>query len=318
MSSAQPSTLPARAVVIGATGFVGGAVVSALRARGAAVTEVRAPRLSPVGPRDVEGALVGAGAAVADHASRQAGADVVVNAAGRSEAGSSDLDGLLAANALFAGVVAQAARAAGVPRLVHVSSGAVQGDAPVLDSTGRVRPFSAYSYSKAVGEQLVLRHHPGAVVYRPAGVQGSQRAVSRKLVAVARSPLALVAGDGDGNSPQALIENVADAAAFLALTDQVPPAIFHHPSEGVSVGELLELLGGRGPRALPTWFALAVVRGLKAAGRLAPSLAARRRRFEVMWFGQEQAPSWLTEAGWTPVLGPDGWRALGKALQEPV
>lgn len=286
----------------------------ALRARGVDVVEVHAPRLPPVDSREVDQRLESADEVVAALAATFDGVDVVVNAAGRSDAGSSDLPGMLAANALLAGVAARAAHSAGVPRLLHISSGAVQGDVPSLDSSPQVRPFSPYSYSKAVGERLALEHHPAAVVYRPAGVQGAERAVSRKLVAVARSPLALVAGRGQGNSPQALIANVADAAAFLALTDHTPPTIVHHPSEGLGVGELLHLLGGRRPRRVPRWSARAVVDGLRLAGRVLPGLAARRRRLEVMWFGQEQAPSWLTETGWVPVVGPDGWSELGRTL----
>lgn len=315
MSPPPPAAAAPRAAVVGASGFVGGTVVRSLAARGAILTSLRAPRFPPVAPGEVEHALAAADDVVAAVADQLRGHDVVVNAAGRSEAGSGDVDGLLAANAVLPGVVARAARHARVPRFVHISSGAVQGGTRELDSSGRVRPFSAYSYSKAIGEQAALRHHPGTVVYRPAGVQGADRPVSRKLVQLAGSRLAMVAGAGQGNSPQALAENVADAAAFLALTEQVPPAIVHHPSEGVSVGELLELLGGRPPRRLPAWLGRGVVIVLHAAGHVVPSLAARRRRLEVMWFGQAQAPSWLNEAGWTPVAGTEGWWILGEALR---
>lgn len=317
MTSPHSRIIGARVAVVGASGFVGGAVVDALERRGAQAGGIRAPRLAPTQPREVDAALAEAGDVVKALAQRFHGADAVVNAAGNSQAGSGDLPGLLAANAVLPGVIAMAAREAGVPRVVHISSGAVQGDAPVLDSSAHLRPFSAYSYSKALGEQTALGHHDGAILYRPAGVQGEQRAVSRKLVRVARSPLAVIAGDGAGNSPQALIDNVADAVAFLALTRESTPSVVHHPSEGLSVGELLELLGGAPPRRLPEWGARAVIQGLAAAGRVAPSLSARRRRLEVMWFGQEQAPSWLSDAGWRAVTGRDAWRALGHALSRP-
>lgn len=303
-----------RVAVVGASGFVGGAVCFALKRHGAASLRVHAPRLRPVAARNLANALREGAGVTAELARRFHGADVVVNAAGVSQAGSDDIEGLLAANGLLPAVVAAAAHAAGVPRVIHISSGAVQGDMSMLDSSAHVQPFSPYSVSKAVGEQGALRHHPGVVVYRPAGVQGVLRPVSRNLVRLSRTGLAMVAGDGAGNSPQALIENVADAVAFLALSPTPPPQIVHHPSEGLSVGNLLELLGGRPPRRIPVGLARAVVGVLSAVGRVLPGVAARRRRFEVMWFGQDQAPSWLTSAGWRPVVGPEGWRDLGAVL----
>lgn len=303
-------------MIVGATGFVGRAVVDALERRGATVATMPAPRLAPVGPRSVAHRLDAVQSTIADLADVLRGSDVVLNAAGRSEAGSSDLPGLCAANTLLPGVLARAAAAAQVPRFVHISSGAVQGDADQLDSSSRVRPFSAYSYSKAVGEQIALRHHPGAVIYRPAGVQGAERAATKNLVAAAGSWLATTPAGARGNSPQALVENIADATAFLALTPQTPPPIVHHPSEDIYVDELLELLSGRAPRTIPSWIARAVVRSATGAERVVPGLAARRRRLEVMWFGQRQAPSWLTEAGWRPVVGKEGWRGLGEALRQ--
>ena len=310
----SPPQLQHRAVVIGAAGFVGAAVVEALERQGALVIPLRAPRLSPAEPRDLEEHLATADGTIAALAENMRGSDVVINAAGRSEAGSTDVPGLCAANALLPGILARAAAVANVTRFIHLSSGAVQGDADVLDSSRHVRPFSAYSYSKALGEQLVLRNHTGAVVYRPAGVQGVRRPATRNLVEAAGSWLATAPAGVKGNSPQALVENVADAAAFLALSPDSPPPIVHHPSEGLSVDELLELLSGRPPREVPASLARGAVRALSSAEKVVPSLAARRRRLEVMWFGQAQARSWLTEAGWEPVVDKTGWRALGESL----
>lgn len=279
------------------------------------MTALHAPRQAPTGPHDVEEALAASESTIEALAEVLRGADVVINAAGRSDAGSGDVAGLCAANALLPGVLARASRLAGVRRLVHISSGAVQGDVDELDASPRLRPFSPYSCSKALGEQLVLRHHPGAVVYRPAGVQGVTRQATGRLVHAASSWVATTPASGGGNSPQALVQNVADAAAFLALTPYAPPPIVHHPSEGLAVAELLELLSGKAPRRIPGWLARGVVRSVMTAENLVPTLAARRRRLEVTWFGQGQAPSWLTEVGWEPVVGKDGWRALGEALR---
>src|SRR5882757_6844731 len=83
------------------------------------------------------------------------GADVAVNAAGLAAPEESDLPRLMAANAVLPGVIASLVAEAFVPRLIHVSSAAVQGRMDPLDETATLRPFSPYSSSKAAGE-LVL------------------------------------------------------------------------------------------------------------------------------------------------------------------
>lgn len=302
------------AVVLGASGFVGSAVVEALSAHH--VRAAPSPRLT-TSARTVE-ALVDAARRHPDLdvlVEHFRGADVVVNAAGDPDASSLDVDALYGANALLPALVLAAARAAGIRRLVHVSSAVVQNDRPVLDSSEEVRPFSPYSASKVAAEQ-VLRGvaAPGLQVvrYRPPSVHAPGRRVTRMIGRIASSPVATVARPGDQSTPQALLANVADAIAFLALVDRVPPPVVHHPSEGVTVTSLMtDLSGGRRPRRLPRSLASAVVRGAKLAGRAHKPTAANARRLELLWLGQRQAPSWLTEAGWVPPVGPEGWRALG-------
>ncbi|MGI8716429.1 MAG: NAD-dependent epimerase/dehydratase family protein [Lapillicoccus sp.] len=303
-----------KVVVFGATGFVGTAVAQALRTRGAVVVPMSAPRLPPTRPERVEGALGKLTDDIAALAQRLAGADCLVNAAGAAEAASPDEDSLTAANAMLPGYLGMAATLGGVPRFVHVSSAAVQGRTRVLDSSASVTPFSPYSRSKALGEQLARRAHTGTVVYRPPGVHGADRRVSRVMARVARSPLASVARPGSSPTPQTLLANVGDAIAFLATTTAQPPAIVAHPSEGLTTAGLMVLLGGRPPREVPRALARVVVAILSASAQAVPQAAANARRLEMLWFGQSQAPSWLTQAGWSPPAGRAAWQELGRQL----
>ncbi len=315
--------MTARVVALtGARGFVGSAVSWALEEAGHTVIPVRSPRL--VADTDDPAALVTAASTseqvlvIADLLRR---ADVLVNAAGDPDASSTLTEELLGANALLPRILLEAAAAAGVPRMVHVSSAVVQNDRPVLDDSEDMRAFSAYSRSKVSGE-IVLRQDPpaGVVVvrYRPPSVHASDRRVTRRVARIAASPLASVASPGSQPTPQALLPNVASAIAFLATTGTTPPSVVIHPWEGLSAAALMEALGDRPPHRIPRALARAVVGAGRAVGWLSPVVAANVRRVELLWLGQRQAASWLTGQGWTPPVGTEGWDQLVPASGSPA
>ena len=240
----------------------------------------------------------------------------LVNTTGLADSGRGDVGAMMAANGVLPGVLASACRVAGV-RLVHVSSAAVQGRASILDESTRVAPFSVYSASKVAGERAVLAIRDRGVcdVYRPPGVHAAHRSVTRAIGRVARSGLSCTTAPGSDNTAQALLGNVADAVAFLALTELAVPHIVAHPSEKLTTAELLTLLGGHRPRLLPRPVTRAVVVTASAAGRMSPRVAANARRLEVLWFGQDQATSWLSRAGWEAPISRSGWAQIGSVLR---
>lgn len=335
-----------RAVVVGASGFVGSHVCKALEARGVEVIRACAPRLAPMSALDADtfieglGVAGGAGAtetaeatettetvATTETADASGGftelldsfrsADVVINAAGDPDASSRDSAALIAANGALPGLLGRLAVEAGAQRFVHVSSAVVQGRRPVLDASDEFDAFSAYAKSKALGERFARRFGPAQTVcYRPPSVHHESRRVTRLTARIAASPLSSVAVPGSQPTPQALAANVGAAVAELATIAAPPPAIVIHPWESLSCERLLELLGSRSPRRLPRWFARALVGAGAVAGRLVPAIAANARRIEMVWFGQGQAMSWLTEQGWVPPVGEDGWARLRQRLEQ--
>lgn len=305
-----PETQPARVVVFGSSGFVGQRIVSALEQRGVAVVRMSTPRAPALGGSEVAGWVCEAQDLAEGLAAAISGVRAVINAAGIADAGSADERELNAANAASAALIAVAARQAGIGRLVHVSSAAVQGSLP-LDETRRQAPFSPYSRSKALGERLVSRLGPaGTVIYRPPGVHALDRGTTRAVRRLAASRFALTVRPGSAPTPQALVENVADAVAFLALHEGPTKSIVLHPWEGMTTSGLLRALGGREPAMIPARLAGPLLHVARWSSRIHPRLGAHSRRLEILWAGQEQGSSWLAEAGWAPPLRDEGWRAL--------
>lgn len=298
-----------RVAVVGGSGFVGSAVVRALRGCGADVVVVPAPRLDCAARSlpELQAELDGSpqvSAAVEALRTPLAGCDAVVNAAGVAQATTGAGDDLFGASALLPAVIARALEP--TQRFVHVSSAAVQGRRPVLDESDEREPFSPYSASKALGEEALRASAPSAVVYRPTSVQGEGRAVTASLAKVLRSPIASVAS-GDHPTPQVLVDNVGDAAAFLALSDEQPPPVVLHPWEGLTTRELYRVFDGRRPVVLPSWFARLLVGVGHLVGRFSGAVAGVVRRVEMLWFGQAQSGSWL-EGRWQPPLSWESWR----------
>lgn len=295
-----------KVAVIGATGFVGSAVCEALIQRGHEVVRLTAPR--------IDGSKLELCSPTALTIVREElrTCDSLVNAAGVSEARGTNLGELTAANGILPGIMAKACADEHV-RFIHVSSAAVQGRRDVLDAAPSTAPFSPYSESKAQGEAEAL-HYGQATIYRPPGVHGADRAVTQAIARLARSGVSSVAGDGSRNSAQALIDNVADAIAFLATCEEAPPSIVSHPSEGLTTASLLNALGGKSPVQIPRAVASCLVATAFGGSKIRPRLAGQARRLEMLWFGQRQAESWLTGAGWSAPHQRDTWRELGRTL----
>ncbi|KNC18828.1 hypothetical protein AC792_09965 [Arthrobacter sp. RIT-PI-e] len=284
-------------VVLGGSGFVGSAVLTALREAGIGGRAVPASRL---------GTSAGTPADLVEEASRVditelsgllEGADVVVNAAGLATPSAGDGPELAGATALLPAVVLRAAAAVGVHRLVHVSSAAVQGRTALLDESSAVSPFSAYSRSKALGEQALARAAGAAsdvsvVTVRATSVQGAGRPTTAALARLARSPLASVAAPGDAASPVTSVTALAELVLSVGRHDGELPRIVLQPWEGLSVRSVLEAAGGR-PRVLPSSLCRLAPRAGSAAAQVLRGRPGRHgRRVGLTWFGQEQVPGW--------------------------
>lgn len=192
--------------VFGGSGFLGRHVVRALLKRGWRVrAAVRRPdlagHLQPLGmPGWVQPVQANlryrwsVDRAVTD-------ADVVVNlVAILNQSGRQRFD---AVNDFGARAVAEAARAAGAQRVVHVSALGAASDAP-----------SAYARSKAAGEAAVFETRPDAVVFRPSVMFGPEDAFFNRFANMARFvPAFPLFGGGETKFQPVFAGDVATAIA---------------------------------------------------------------------------------------------------------
>lgn len=325
---------PQKVAVLGASGFIGSHVTAYARGVGADVAPVDMPRVASI--RDPEAVAEAADLWRRTHhglfddlCTALAPCDVVINAAGDPRSGSRDRAQLRAANALLPAVVAQASHRAGVRRLVHISSAAVQGRRDPLDESPALDPLSPYASSKAEGEQYLLAARPERsevppelVVYRPASVHAIGHPATHAFArVVSLLPVVPVEATTDGTKgprpvPVALLDNVAAGIWFAATLVQptvIQRTIVLQPDEGMTARRLLELFGARRIVSLPPRATDAILAQLGRLTRPSPYLTSRLRWLELLLRGQEVNATTLTNAGFTGPVGGEGWDALAAA-----
>jgi predicted dehydrogenase/nucleoside-diphosphate-sugar epimerase len=210
---------PRRVLVTGATGFIGGRVAERLQlgegwqVRALVHNPSRAARLARLPVEMVQGDLK----SPADMARAVEGCDAVVHCAIGTAYGRRRE--IFAVTVGGTQALADAARAAGVKRFVHLSSIAVHGNdvAAVIDEATPVRPPKGddYSESKAAAEEVIRRAARAglpALMLRPGNVYGpfSKTFVVRPMQYLARNALVL-AGSADTPSNTVYVDNLVRA-----------------------------------------------------------------------------------------------------------
>jgi nucleoside-diphosphate-sugar epimerase len=277
-----------KALVTGASGFLGGAVCSELRARGHDVSSVvRRPGSEPEGTRAVhcdltdEAALAGA--------VRGAEPECVVHLA--AEIGTQrDPRKIHAVNVEGMRRLIEACESAGARRLVFAST-VVTGDAhgDILTEDSPLPVETAYGRSKQEGERMLHGSALEAVVVRPGHIYGPGGWYASECVTRLRQPGRFaVVGPGDNWWDMVHVEDVARAMADAA--EKAPPGETYHcaDDEPITQYEFLALtareLGVAPPRRVPLWLArLAAGRDpIRAAARSARTSNAKLKR-ELGW-----------------------------------
>jgi nucleoside-diphosphate-sugar epimerase len=318
-----------RALVTGATGKVGHAVASALAARGDEVRAlVRDPaRAAAVLPPDVE-AVRGDVTDPASVAAAVAGCEVVFNAMGLPEQWLRDESTFDRVNAEGTRAVAQAARAAGVRRLVHTSTHDVfHAERGARFDESQVADYpkgTAYERSKQRAEELALASRDGleVVIVNPSGVYGPgpsasvsfdkgmfEPLVRGRLPALPPGGLGVVYVDGLAQGHLLAADRGRDGERYIFCDAHV------------TLRELARLVvdvAGRGrvPPTLPVPLARAMAAGSETLSRVIgrPPLVSRGQVYFFNWNAHPLSAKAQRELGWEPTTLEDGVRRTLDAL----
>lgn len=300
-----------KALVTGATGFVGSHLVDALVRRGDEVTAlVRSPGkaalLNQLRVRQVKGDLhdrAALGAAVA-------GQDVIYHVAGliaaRNEAE------FLHGNRDGTANLLEAAVAAGTgPRFVLVSSMAAGGPSPrgvPLDGSQPSAPVTQYGRSKLAGEEVVRAGPLPWTIVRPPMVYGPRDREVLKVFKLA-GPLTPVFGDGSQELSAVYGPDLADSLIAAGTAGGTVNRTYYscHP-ELFTSGDFVRMVGAvMGKRVrivpLPRWLAVGALSITGTAARLAGKATIlttdkAHEFFQPAWTG-DPAPL-IRDSGWTP------------------
>lgn len=230
-----------RVAVTGAGGIVGRFVVADLLARGVEVRAWVRPTTDQTGFDGPIAWIPGALGAQESCEALVAGADAVVHCAlehtpGRYRGGEGpDLDAWLHANVHGSLQLMTAARRAGVPRFVFLSSRAVYGDTrpeATLSESDCCLPDSHYGAAKRAVEAFVqsfgLGEGWGAAALRTTGVYGMTWPLARtKWLSLARSVLAGAPWEGRGGGTEVHGADVARAVWALLTHEGVAGQIYN-------------------------------------------------------------------------------------------
>jgi nucleoside-diphosphate-sugar epimerase len=299
------ATLGGRALVTGATGFLGAALTARLRGLGLAVTALgrdgaRGAHLVGLGARFVSCELDDASAVWA----AVAGHDYVFHCAALSSPWGRYRE-FHRSNVVATETIAAASRAAGVRRFIHVSTPSIYADQRDRlgvreDAPLPARAVNHYAATKRLAERVVDEAYQRGlpvITIRPQGIFGpGDRAIFPRLIRVASRGRLPVFGDGRNLVDVTYVDNVVDSLLACATAPATSLGKKYNISNGEPVRgyefleRMLEAVGVRARRVrVPFSVAYGAAAGLELVHRLA--LAGREpplTRYSVIVLGKSR------------------------------
>ncbi len=282
--------MPGRALVTGATGFLGIHLAEHLLEEGWEVRGTDSPA-APFGRLHRDAVWVPSDPARPGTLTEAVkGVDAVFHGFALSSGGT-PWERLYRTNVLGTENLLLAALRAGVRRVVVFSSFAVYGQGnpgrPEIDETFRIKPRSPYARSRAIQDALVWRYHDDglpATILRPGLLYGAAGdcGFDDLVRFLARLPAVPVPVNLQARVLSVHVRDLVRAASFVAARDECGGQEYHLVDDGcLGTGAFVALLAsGLGKRTVPLPLPLPVLRafarlagsGSQAAGRLARTL----------------------------------------------
>jgi farnesol dehydrogenase len=222
--------------VTGGTGFIGSHLVRTLLVRSESVRVLARPRKVPL---STSGAEVVWGE-VEDAAALDAlmhGADLVFHLAACARAWSANPSAFTSVNVEGTRLVLAAARAAGVRRVVHVSTELVDGEITPYQRTKRAAEGLVQDYVAAGGDAVIVRP---TRVYGP-GPLNPANSVTKVIAAYRRGTFRLRLADGGARANYVYVDDVVDGMLLAARCGQTGAA-YLLGGENLTIPELLDLV----------------------------------------------------------------------------
>jgi 2-alkyl-3-oxoalkanoate reductase len=274
-----------KALVTGATGFLGAATVARLRADGIAV---RALVRSATSPCDADERCVGDLRDGDALARAVAGVEWVIHAGARVST-SGPWPEFEAVNVHATAALIERAIAAGVQRIVHVSSlsvyavpadGVTVSEDSAYDDGADERGF--YARSKLAADRVASEAmHRGApvTIVRPGLLYGPGRQPPLARRVAALGPLRVLLASPDYQLPLAYVDNVADAIVLAARTPVAAGRAYTIVDVHARQADYARLYRQQGGgRWLPVYAPLGVLRLAASAAEWIATLLGRRSR----------------------------------------
>jgi nucleoside-diphosphate-sugar epimerase len=305
-----------KALVTGATGFLGGHLVEALVRRGDEVTAlVRTPAkaglLTRLKVRQVPGDLHDHEALLA----ASTGQDVIYHVAGLVAA-RNEVEFFRANREATANLIAAVERTRGSSdaRFVLVSSMAAGGPAPrgkPLRGDEPPRPVTQYGRSKLAGEALVRSSGLRWTILRPPMVYGPRDTEVLKVFKLVRGGLGLAPVFGDGSQELSAVygPDLAQALIAAATSERTAGRVYYpcHP-EVFESGDLVRNVAatlGRSVRLvpLPAWLGRSILAVTGGAARLTGQVTIltpdkAHEFYQPAWTGDPEPL--IQDTGWRP------------------
>jgi nucleoside-diphosphate-sugar epimerase len=271
--------------VTGGSGFIGGALLDALRERGEQVCALA--RTPAAESAVVERGAIAVRGELTDQAALRtgmAGAELVVHCAAKLTGGPRETAEFWRVNVAGTQAVLDAAAACGVPRLIFLSTEQVLlGSRPVVDADESwpypERPAGPYAATKGEAERLVLDSSSASlatIAIRPRLVWGpGDHTVLPALIAAARSGRLRWIDGGDYLTSTAYVSNVVEGVLAAAERGRGGEVYFVTDGPPVSFREfvtaLLDTQGMAAPtRTAPRWAMRLAAAATAGAWRVLP------------------------------------------------